>query len=80
MSSSTVRMTPRMRKPCGYAQNAHILIVRKHVLWCEEYTDLRSNKDLSRDKDLTTYYQQVMKMREKKDNKLISDYMVYHGY
>ena len=42
---------------------------QEHVLWCEEYTDLRTNKDLSRDKDLTTYYQQVMKMREKKDNK-----------
>ena len=42
---------------------------QEHVLWCEEYTDLRTNKDLSRDTDLTTYYQQVMKMREKKDNK-----------
>jgi hypothetical protein len=39
---------------------------QEHVLWCEGYTDLRMSKDLSRDKELTTYYQQVMNMRERK--------------
>ena len=38
---------------------------QQHILWCKEYESLRENKDLSTDKDLTSYFQQVMLYREK---------------
>ena len=38
-----------------------------HILWCEGYTELRKNKDLDDDYDLTRYFQQVMQLRERRD-------------
>ena len=38
-----------------------------HILWCEGYTELRKNKDLENDYDLTSYFQQVMQQRERKE-------------
>ena len=38
---------------------------QQHILWCTKYESLRKDKDLSTDKDLTSYFQQVMLYREK---------------
>ena len=38
---------------------------QQHILWCKQYESLRENKDLSTDKDLTSYFQQVMLHRER---------------
>ena len=41
-----------------------------HIIWCPAFAPLRDGKDLSSDKDLVWYYQQVMKIREDKENKV----------
>ena len=41
---------------------------QEHILWCAGYEDLRANKDLSNDVDLTRYYQQVLLKREKTES------------
>ena len=38
---------------------------QEHILWCPAYGHLRIEKDLDNDKDLTWYFQQVLKSREK---------------
>ena len=53
-----------MGKPCGNDQNAHILIVKNMSYGVKNTLTLGQIRTC-----LTTYYQQVMKMREKKDNK-----------
>ena len=36
---------------------------QSHVLWCPAYSELRENKDLSSNKDLTEYMGKVMRIR-----------------
>ena len=36
-----------------------------HAKWCVAHSDLRQNKDLSRDEDLVKYVQEVLKRRER---------------
>ena len=38
---------------------------QSHILWCPAYRKLREGKSLDNDKDLTNYFQQVLKIREK---------------
>ena len=40
---------------------------QEHILWCEGNKTLGENKDLSKNGDLTKYYQQVLLKREKAD-------------
>ena len=40
---------------------------QEHILWCEGYEKLRENKNLDSDHDLTSYFQQVMLQRERKE-------------
>ena len=40
-----------------------ILDTQQHVVMCEAYSDLRDDKDLSRDKDLVEYFRQVLARR-----------------
>ena len=37
---------------------------QSHIIWCPAYAELREGKDISCDRDLVTYYQQVLKLRE----------------
>ena len=60
---------PKSVKALWKCSDCSHLDCQEHVLWCEGYTDLRMNRDLSRYKDLITFYQQVMNMREKGENK-----------
>ena len=39
-----------------------------HILSCDSYQYLRSGKDLSSDKDLVTYFREVISLREKIEN------------
>ena len=39
-----------------------------HILICESYTNLRDGKDMKKDKDLVTYFKEVMNIREKIEN------------
>ena len=41
---------------------------QEHILWCEGYEKGREDEDLSRDYDLTKYFQQVLQLREKNEN------------
>ena len=36
-----------------------------HILWCPAYSDFRKDMDLENDKDLTKYFQQVLKFRDR---------------
>ena len=38
---------------------------QSHMLLCNEYGDLREDKDLSKDMDLVAYFRQVIKRRMK---------------
>ena len=38
---------------------------QSHMLWCEAYKELRIDKDLQSDKDLTKYIQEVQEIRMK---------------
>ena len=38
---------------------------QNHILWCPAYKKLREGKSLENDKDLTNYFQKVLKIREK---------------
>ena len=38
---------------------------QSHILWCPSYSQLREGKSLDSDKDLVTYFSQVMKIRQK---------------
>ena len=39
-----------------------------HILSCDNYQYLRTGKDLSSDKDLVTYFREVISLREKIEN------------
>ena len=39
-----------------------------HILSCDSYQYLRTGKDLSCDRDLVTYFREVISLREKLDN------------
>ena len=40
---------------------------QKHIICCPGYAVLRQDKDLNNDKDLVTYFQQVIKHRQDND-------------
>ena len=44
--------------------------VNSHVMKCEEYADLRRDKDLSSNMDLVDYFREVMRRRDKKMNRI----------
>ena len=39
---------------------------QSHMLWCEAYKELRTDKDLQSDRDLTKYIQEVLEIRMKR--------------
>ena len=39
-----------------------------HIIWCPVFAPLREGKDLKKDSDLVNYYQQVIKIREEREN------------
>ena len=43
---------------CSYVDS------QEHILWCQAYEQFRTNKDLSDDKDLVRYFQQVLQYRD----------------
>ena len=47
----------------GQQEPGPVLETDEHVLYCRAYSDLRENKNLSRDEDLILYYQQVCERR-----------------
>ena len=50
---------------CDSCQSA--IDTQSHVMWCSAYTELRKNKDLSNDRDIAKYIQQVLNIRSKVD-------------
>ena len=40
---------------------------QSHILFCEAFADLRTDKDLNSDKDLVNYMKNVLIIREKLD-------------
>ena len=44
--------------------------VNSHVMKCEEYSDLRRDKDLRDNMDLVNYFREVMRRRDKKMNRI----------
>ena len=44
-----------------------------HILFCEQFRDLRNGKDLQNDKDLATYLYKVNMIRKKEDSKPSQD-------
>ena len=38
-----------------------------HLLWCDAYKELRQNKNLSNDKDLCKYLQDILRLRIKEE-------------
>ena len=68
--SSTIQVTPSTVASYG---TSHIvtgwtLDSQTHILSCDSYQYLRSGKDLSSDKDLVTYFSEVISLREKLEN------------
>ena len=68
--SSTIQVTPSTVASYG---TSHIvtgwtLDSQTHILSCDSYQYLRSGKDLSSDKDLVTYFREVISLREKLEN------------
>ena len=41
---------------------------QSHIIVCDSYKYLRNGKDLSSDKDLVTYFRDVISLREKIEN------------
>ena len=39
-----------------------------HIIWCPVFAPLSEGKDLKKDSDLVNYYQQVIKIREEREN------------
>ena len=47
---------------CDSCQSA--IDTQSHILWCPSYKELRNGKDINNDRDLVSYIQNVMKIRE----------------
>ena len=58
---------PRNVKKLWKCTECDYIDSQDHILWCEGYSELRKNKDLDSDYDLTSYFQQVMQCRERKE-------------
>ena len=51
----------------GYDKVEGLRDTQAHILICPGYAELREDKDLSRDKDLVTYFRNVIQKRLKSD-------------
>ena len=57
-----------MTNKCEETMECENIDSQEHILWCEGYEKIEEEKDLSRDYELTKYFQQVLQLREKKLN------------
>ena len=56
---------PKNVKALWKCSECALIDSQEHLLWCDGFEMLRKNKDLTRDNDLTSYFQQIMKIRDK---------------
>ena len=57
---------PRYKADLWRCDSCQVSIdTQQHVLWCPSYSELRQGKDLSSDKDLTSYLRDVLVIRAK---------------
>ena len=57
---------PSNKKKLWMCDDCSSVDSQEHILWCPAYGHLRQEKNLEDDKDLTRYFQQVLKLRDKK--------------
>ena len=55
---------PKYKKELWQCNDCTKIDSQEHILWCQAYAALRVDKNLDEDKDLTRYFQQVLRYRE----------------
>ena len=58
---------PNFRSNNWKCQDCQVLDTQDHVIRCPVYQNLRTGKDLEKDKDLVEYFRKVIDIRNKED-------------
>ena len=64
---------PQYMKNCWKCKFCGRIDSESHIIFCEQFKDLRSGKDLQYDKDLAAYLYKVNMIRKKEDSNPILD-------